>query len=246
MLNYEKMSEIQHILKNSVSINTLIASVFEDCPDLKEFSFSCTNEYDDNNYSDYTRLIAVNGHRVDYDGEYEEDEADDDDEESKEKKIEDKVVIETLVNLVHQIGTEFGHGDDLVCRREEYVLRKTGKKSKGQKAEMEYICSYLTGGELDKEWFLKNDPKFACYYAQDHGAFSKDLEMILFCKQGRMYHAFLYAQAIKKALRPEIETFFVTHSVVGTKKAEEDAQWLKKYLILKESFKKKVSEKVDS
>lgn len=244
MLNYNKMSEIQHILKNSVSINTLIASVFEDCPDLKEFCFSCTNEYDDNNYSDYTRLTSVNGHHVDYDGEYEGDE--EEGEESTEKKIEDKSVIESLVNLVHDIGTEFGHGDDIVCRREDYTFRKVGKKTKGQKAEMEYICSYLTGDELDKEWFLKNDPKFACYYAQDHGAFGKDLEMILFCKQGRMYHAFLYAQAIKKPLRQEIETFFVTHSVVGTKKAEEDAQWLKKYLILKESFKKKVSERVDS
>lgn len=244
MLNYNKMSDIQHILKNSVSINTLIASVFEDCPDLKYFSFSCTNEYDDNNYSDYTRLIAVNGHRVDYDGEYEEDEVE---EVSEEKKIEDKSVIESLVNLVHDIGTEFGHGDDLVCRREEYVLSRAGRKTKGQKAEMEYVSSYLTGGKLNDDWFLKNDLKFACYYAQDNGAFSKELEMILFCKEGRMFHAYLYAQAIKKPLRPEIENFFVTHNVVGTKKSKEDSEWLKKYLILKESFgKKKVSERVDS
>jgi hypothetical protein len=238
MLNYSKITKIKNVCERFVTIENLIASIFEDNPELVTFSYSCTNEYDDNNYSDYTRLVSINGHSVDYDGEYEEDYADEENVESTLAKITDKELIWGLQDLVNSIGTHFDRGEDIELSRDNYAMKKRRRLGKDEKAELDYVISYLSGNDLPDEWFLNNDPEYASYYAQDHGRFSKEMETKLFANKGCMRAVYMYAQAIGKPVLEEIETFFVTHNIVGSEN-EEDNKYLKKYLALKDTLKKK-------
>lgn len=235
MLNFEKMCEIKQILQQNFTVENMIRCVFLDHPELECFGFSCTNEYDDNNYSDYTNLRTVNGHAVDYDGEY-----DEDSEPKSDLPRVDRGTVDDLLSLMGIIGTEFGHGEDLECHRDSYanVSSKSGRISKSEKAQKEYINSWMTKSTLADEWFLKNDTKFASYYAQDHGPFSPELEMKIFGKTGEMRSAYMYAQAIGKPFSEALETFFTTHAVLGSGE-DDDGHFLKRYLVLKEHFKKK-------
>lgn len=240
MLNYAKALKIKRVCEKMVPIEHLIASIFEDHPELSVFAYSCTNEYDDNNYSDYTRLVSVNGHTVDYNGEYEEDEDDEEEVvESSLPKITDIEVIWELQGVVDSIGTYFDRGEDIKVSREDYLGTKKKKRlNKEELAEVDYVISYLSSKKLPDEWFLNNDPEYASFYAQDHGRFSPEMEKQLFAKQGCMRALYMYAQAIGKPISSELETFFVTHNVVGSED-EEDNKCLKKYLALKDRLKNK-------
>ena len=72
MLNYDKQYDIRQVLNRIVTEDDLITALFQDIPELQEFTWSVTNEYDDNNYSTQVDLTSINGHHVDYDAEYDE------------------------------------------------------------------------------------------------------------------------------------------------------------------------------
>lgn len=231
MLHFNKLYDIRRILENVVSEDDLIRAVFEDAPELQEFTWSVTNEYDDNNYSDYVRLTTVNGWRLDYDDVYEEEQ------DSDLPKIEDMNVVGTVRDLVEIVGKDFGYGEDQKIDRSYAMRHKRSKKSFEDKATAKYIMSHLMGKKLPENFFVRVDPKWALYHALEHGSFKPETEFKIFARNGHMFCARRYAQEILKGpLDEKTENFFILNSQPDTPDYED----LKKYL----EFKKNVTQKV--
>jgi hypothetical protein len=230
MLHFNKLFDIRRILENMVSNDDLIRAVFEDIPELQEISFSVTNEYDDNNYSDYVNLTGVNGWRVDYDNEYEED-----CEGSDLPKIEDMNKVGTIRDLIETVGKEFGYHEDHKIDR-SYAMRHKTRRKKEQKDEMKYILSHFMGKKLPENFFVRVNPKWALYHAHEHGRFKPETEFKIFAREGCMFDALRYArEVIKGPLDEKIENFFILNSQPDSA----DYGDLKKYL---EEFKKNAAQ----
>lgn len=243
MLNFAKRSDLHSLFQQMISKDYLVRSVFEDCPELDHFCFSCSSEYDDNNYSDHVSLQIVNGHKVDYNGRYPDDPDFDDygyDENMHKSDLPrvSQAIVDNISYLVNEIGNDYGYSEEITISRDDMMSNK--KKNNIDRAGLRYIKSYVSKEKIENEWFLKNPLKWACYYAEDHGRFDKELETLLFMKQGVMREAYMYVQATKKPLPKEIETFFVTHNLLGSEDTN-DAVWLKEYLRLKDRLKKEKS-----
>lgn len=232
MLNFDKQYSIRNVLERVVTEDDLIAAVFHDIPELQEFTFSKTTEYDDNNYSDYTRLTYINGYAVDYDGDYEEEDEEYDNQPNGMPKIACPRARHTVRDLVDSICDGFDHSEEITVKREEYLPSPSRRtRAKVDKEELEYVKSYMTSTTLPDKYFTKlTNPKWAIYYAQDHGRFKDDLEFNIFAKEGRMYYAYLYAKEIIKGPLPEkIENFYVLNN------SDEDKDDLQRYLEFKKA-----------
>lgn len=240
MYNFDKQYDIRHVLERFVTEEELISAVFQDIPELLEFTFSVTSEYDDNNYSTYTRVSTINGRHVDYDADYDEDE----DESNEMPKIECKESREKIMELVDLISEKWGFGEDHRISRDNYVPKPQRKRPgqvfggsisrKPESEEVEYVRAYMNGTTLPDDYFTKLDnKKWAVYYADDHGRFSPELEFKIFAKQGEMRSALRYAQAIKAPLHEKVENFFVLNN------SKDDKKHLQMYL----DFKKNLSPK---
>jgi len=237
MLNYRKTMDLKNIFESMVDREAIIKSLFLDIPELDNFQFSVTNEYDDSNYSDQVTLFAINGHYVDYEGRYEDEEdyggeREREGDESKLPRIRVSSQISAIMDVAHEIGNYYGY-DDHKIEREDFESKRLQKI---EKERMRYLQSYISKEEIEEEWFLKADPKWACYYAQDHGKFNKEIEEAIFCQEGRMQEAYMYAQAIKKPLNEKIENYFMTKNLISPN--ENDDIWLKEYLRFKQTLKK--------
>lgn len=216
MNHFQKILDLRNASRRIVSNHELVASLFTELPELKSFKFIKTQEYDDNNYFDDIRLVEVNGHRYGYDG-YEEDE--DGAEKSDLPRIEN---VYQVKNTVEQISLDYDFSDQEVeVQREDY--EEVGKPSKEELAERRYWGCYLSGGKLPKSFFIKNHPKWAVYYAMDHGRFDRDTEFKVFARKGRMFEALNYAEAVGR-LSQEVENFFILDAGEG------DSGVLKTYL----------------
>lgn len=227
MLRFSKLYDIKRSLENVVGSDDLIRAVFEDAPDLQEISFSVTNEYDDNNYSDYVRLTAVNGWTLSYDDEYEDDDVQTSD---MPKLDEDKVG--AIRDLIEIVGKDFGYNEDHKIDRAYALRHKKRKRSSEDKAEMKYVLSYFMGKKLPENFFLRTSPKWAIYHALDHGRFKPDTEFKIFARDGYMIDALRYAQEIVKGpLDERIENFFILNSQPDS----QDYENLKKYLKFKKT-----------
>jgi hypothetical protein len=232
VIHLQKQFEIKSFLESCVSSNDLIACAFKDCPELQSFSVRKVNEYDDNNYSDYISLSKVNGHFVDYEGEYEEDEEDSD--ESLLPKITDKSIIYNLMDLVGNLKDYFDYGEDQDVRRPNVDggKFKPVRLYKLDQARKKYVLAYLSGKTVPDSFFIKNDSRYAVFYALDHGRFSKEVEFKIFARKGCMSDAFEYAKHVLKApLGEEIENFFL----LSDSKEGDDHVFLQKYIEFKKS-----------
>lgn len=231
MLHFNKMYDIRRTLENFVSNDDLIRAVFDDVPELQEISFGVTNEYDDNNYSDYVRLTALNGWRLDYDDVYEEEQ------DSDLPKIEDMNVVGNIRDLIEIVGKEFGYNEDHKIDRAYAMRHKRSPKKRSDKAEVKYIMSHLMGKKLPENFFVRTTPKWALYHALEHGRFKPETEFKIFAREGYMFDALRYAQQIVKGpLDEKIENFFILNSQPDS----EDYEQLKKYL----EFKKNITQTV--
>lgn len=234
MINYRKKSDIRFAMTNLVGISSeeLIATLFEDNPNLVSIEFSKSNEYDDSNYYDSCELTAINGYSWDVCEEtYAYDDSEDgEDRESLEDKIVDVEVIAACREMVDLVGKDFGYGEHTLSRN-DYAAKR--KRTQEEKTIAKYICSFLNKEKIDDEKvFLKAEPKWALYYAHDFGPFKdKDVEHKVFTKKGRMEYAYFYAVHVLKGKLPEnIENFYILDSFNKTK---EDKDWLVKYLEFK-------------
>ena len=222
MLNYDKQYDIRRVLRNIVSEDDLLSAIFQDIPDLNGFTFSVISEYDDNNYSDSVNLTSVNGCRVNYDGEREEDE-----EEEKHHGLSGDE-IQDVIDFVQTVGREYGHSDMHEVSRSTHAPRTRGFHKKDCE-EIRYVTAYMTNQKLPDEFFKGlAEEKWAVYYADDHGRFSEDLEFDIFAHEGRMFNAYRYAREIIKGPLPKaVENFFILQP------DETDRKYLQEYITWK-------------
>ena len=233
MIKFDKLLWIKNELGRIVSPDEIILAAFDGCPELDNFSFSKSNEYDDNNYSDHVALLSVNGHPVNCDGENEEDEDDLEKEKSSLPKLPDWVG-ENLVELIHEVRDEWDYTDEVIVRRENYKKNKY-RKTKEDKEAKKYLCSHLSGKRLPESFFLKcSSTKLSLYYAIEHGRFSSDAEFKIFAKEGRMWYALRYAQEIIGGVLPkEIENFFILNDKAEN---EDEHKQLQEYIAWKNTL----------
>lgn len=230
MLQYNKKSDLKRLLSRVVNSSHIIQAIFQDCPDLMSFSFEKTSEYDDNNYSDQVRVHKVNDWQVDWEGDY-----DGDEDESELPKVSEDVC-RAVIDAVYEVAQEYDFGDYDIDRSEYQNSDGSWKTfENNNKEETKYLNSYLSNSKIEDKWFLKADPKWAAYYAEDHGRFDEKIEAKIFCKRGNMADALMYAEAIKEPLCDAVETFFTTQNLVDPQRS--DDKYFKKYLLFKNGLK---------
>jgi hypothetical protein len=217
MNDFQKIRDLRSAARRIVTNEELLVALFKDLPELKHFKFVKTQEYDDNNYFDDIRLVEVNGHRYGYEG-YEDD---DDNEKSDLPRIESVGMVDSAVDIISE-DYDFS-SDEIKVVREDYESLSASKLDRYDTAERRYWGSYLSGKTLPNSFFVRNNPKWAVYYAMDHGRFDKNAEFKIFAKQGRMLEALQYAEAVGR-LSQEVENFFILDADEG------DSGFLKTYL----------------
>lgn len=219
---YNKLSAIRFALENAIDSEALIYAAFQDCPEVQEFSYSFTQDYDDNNYSDYAKLNSINGHSVDYDGTYEDELYEDN---SLPRVSARDVGI--FMDLVQDIAKHYERGEDMTVERQNH-----NRFSVGIKEDMKaYLRSFLYGDKISTGFFVQNNPDFALYYANDNGRFSEKDEFEIFAQEGRMYVALEYAKKVIKGALPEkVENFFILNGCEFDKNSLVDYMEFKKCL----------------
>jgi len=232
MIRYRKLRDLKTAMSNLVLDDMLVVTLFEDIPELQEFTFIRNQEYDDNNYYDNTRLTSVNGHIWDYD-DYSKDEPDEKSSlpmipASKVSWIQDAV--DFVADKYDQSGDEYTFMRE-GFKREDYNVHdggtsnKKGYVTREHTAERKYFIAHLSGKKLPDSFFLKNDIKYALYYALDHGRFDRKTEFSLFARRGELHNALDYARhVIKGRLPDEVENFFILDA------DEEDRPSLQEYM----------------
>ena len=236
MLNFEKIYSVSQALKQVYGAPDMIAAVFADCPELKSFNFTVTNEYDDNNYSDYSRLTAVNGLGVDYDGDYEEILDEDEEQEPGTGPMVDAATRASLRDLVGLISDHYGHSgeddsDSHLVVRDAFPSKSPWKSP--STPEIQYALAHVSGAKIEDGWFLSNESKFAAFYAEDHGRFSEDMETKLFTGIYKMEACLMYAQALRShtcrgGLPKHLEDYWMLQCTLEAK--DEDKESFRKYL----------------
>lgn len=181
-LLYSMKSEFEHVVRSG----DLIAAIFADHPDLESFKVDVTNEYDDNNYSDYARTTNVNGWHIDYDGEY------DDDEEDSETPKASAAAIEACLGVADQIKDEWGYGDHLF-KRSEFSSSRDLKEILSS-PNLSCVLSLSKGEKVPTDVLLECDAKWVLHHAELHGRFSPEDEFLLFTREGMMWEAKQYAK----------------------------------------------------
>lgn len=235
MIHYRRLRDLKRAMNNIVADDMLIVTLFESIPELQEFTFIRNQEYDDNNYYDDIRLTSVNGHAYEHDGYSDDDEYTRRQEPSNLPKISTRKTywIEDVVELV---ADNYDYDEtERVFRREEFkredysaAVGGTGKNKASDKhkiAERRYFVAHLAGATLPDSFFLKNDLKYALYYALDHGRFKKETEFKLFARKGELHNALEYARhVIKGRLPAEVENCFMLEA------DEQDRSELQQYI----------------
>lgn len=236
-MRFAKMAFLEKIFRNIIKRDQVLKALFDDNPELESFSFSKTQEYDDNNYYTSTHISSINGHDVEHDGEYIDEEPE---EENSSPRVPQEVAYR-IAESIDDIGGYFDDDDDIDVLREDYddVSMPCGKvKFDLKDDESKYADSFFNGTILPDSFFIKADPRFAVWYADDHGRFSPEVEVKIFAQKGRMSDAFHYALHVLKAPLPtDIENFFTLHSSLTDKKTnKEDLAFFKRYLKWKETL----------
>jgi len=240
--NLDTKNALNHIIDNRV----LVTALFKDIPDLKSVSFSCSSEYDDNNYYDSVHVTEINGwayshYEACYLDELEEDYQHGLKNNPIGKRL-DKDSCMACLELVDEVGKGFGHCDHSF-KREEYFNEVIGPQVLCKKTlEFNKFILNLACGNLqqDESIFKRIDSKWALYYAFDHGRLSKEVEDKIFLKKGNMKSAYLYSVHILKDVLPKnIEDFHILNSFSKNKKNETkntDQEYLGKYLEFKKTL----------
>ena len=227
MIHFEKAQTIKNQFSKIISDQDLIRSLFLEMPDLQCFTIEKTNEYDDENYTDYMQVLSVNNYNVDYDLNYEEEEKELD-EQNNLPKIKEEY-LGSFGSLIYDLNyVEYG---ETTFSRENYDLNEDSfSKSileNIQRTVSKYAISFISETSLDVDYFVNKHPRYAVYYAMERGRFNPEDEFKIFAQKGRMKQAYEYAKCVIKGNLPEkIENFFILNDSVD----EDDHEQLQRYL----------------
>jgi len=206
MSRFDLAYSIKRTLERAVDLDDLMAALFADHTDLQTLEFEVTNEYDDNNYSDYTRLQKVNGWQVDYDGNYEEEE-DEDDMASDLPKASQKACWDAM-NLCDFMKEKYGYGD-IKFKRGDYDYKNTKKKMKSN-AELDCALAFMKGDKPTVDAIIEADGGWWSHYAEAHGRFSPEDEFRVFAREGWMGPALTYAKDYGPLSEKTLNYFILT------------------------------------
>jgi hypothetical protein len=201
MSRFDLLCEAKSALSRAIDFDDLLCALFAEHPDLHSFEFQVTNEYDDNNYSDYSRLVEVNGRRVDCDGRYE-----DDEEEDGEIPNMPEEIIDDIVWLSEYIKEKHGHGDHNFVRGDY----KGGGSSFRGKANMECALAILDGRKVATSVLLEAGERWIIRHAELHGRYKKEDEFLLFAREGMMGAAMEYAKMVGHLSEKTLNYFVLT------------------------------------
>lgn len=225
MIHFEKAQQIKNQFSEIISDQDLIRGLFLDIPDLQCFTIEKINEYNDENYSDYMKVLSVNNYIVDYDLNYDEEM---DVEENNLIKIEEKH-LRNFESLLYDLSyVEYG---ETTYSRENYDLNEDSfSKSileNVQRTVSQYAISFISETSLDVDYFVNKHPRYAVFYAMDHGRFNPEDEFKIFAQKDRMKESYEYAKCVIKGKLPEkIENFFILNDSVDGN----DHEHLQRYL----------------
>lgn len=206
MSRFDLAYSIKRALENAVDLDDLMAALFADHPELQTLEFEVTNEYDDNNYSDYTRLHKVNGWQVDYDGEYEEDE-DEGAVPSELPKASDEAVHQAM-NLCEFVKEKHGYGGTKF-KRGDYDFDESKKRMRGG-ADLECALAFLKGEKPKVDSIIEAGYGWWDHYADAHGRFTPEEEFRLFAREGWMPAALTYAKGYGPLSEKTLNYFILT------------------------------------
>jgi hypothetical protein len=186
MSRFDLLYDAKRALERAVDLDDLVAALFQDHPDLHSFRIEVTNEYDDNNYSDYSRLMNVNGWRVDCYGEYEDEE---DQEESDLPKASPESV-NKVMSITDHVKDKHGYGEHEFGRGEYENLDTRAIGS----ADALCAISVLKGEKIPFSLIREAGERWLLHYADAHGRYSPEDEFELFARENMMGLALDYAK----------------------------------------------------
>jgi len=190
MSRFDLLYDVKAALGRTVSLDSLVAAVFREDSELQEFHFDVTSEYDDNNYSDYTRLTYVNGHHVDYDYEYDEDDLSAEGEEDNPLPKVGKETMNKIALLGDEIRERFGYG-------EQKFSRSDYEHGSGElKLDADTICalSILKGESVPVDTLLEASARWVLHNARLQGRYSEEDEFRLMARKEMIHVARVYAE----------------------------------------------------
>lgn len=219
MSRFGLLHDIKYVLSNSIRLDDLLAAMFSDHPELKTVEYSVTSEYDDNNYTDYSRLQKINGWEVDCEGEFEEDQDEDLDEATKPSAA----AINAAMLLDEYVQEKFGVGD-WEFKRSEYPMKDCDERL-GDNPEMECAVALLHGRKVPVETLAVACGRWVMRHAEVHGRYSTEDEIKVFAREGMMRDACEYAEKFGP-LSEKTLSWFLLYS----QKDDVDYQHLQDYL----------------
>lgn len=221
MSRFALLYDIKYALSHGIELDSLLAALFADHPDLKTVEYSVTSEYDDNNYSDYSRLQKVNGWQVDYDGNYDEDYEDEEDNENNPPKASEAAVSAAML-ISEFVQERFGFGDHTFSRDE---FADKSDPSPGDNPQLECAIALLHSKKVPLKTLIEAGGRWVVRHAQVHGKYGPEDEFKLFAKEGMMYLALEYAKECGPLSEKTLNWF-----VLSSNKENPDHDHLQEYL----------------
>jgi hypothetical protein len=187
MSRFGLLHDAKMALNSTVDLDDLVSALFNDNPDLISFEVNVTNEYDDNNYSDYSRLTKINGYSVDYNGEYDEDY---EDEEENDLPKASQESIEQAMEIPEFVADKFGHGEHSFLR-EDY---ENSRDRVIDKSDTLCAIALLKGEKVPVDTIANSMERWILHHAEVHGRYSSEDEYRLLAREEMMGIALAYAK----------------------------------------------------
>ena len=222
MSRFDLLYDVKQTLSRVVDLDDLVSALFADYPDLISFQFDVTNEYDDNNYSDYTRLQRVNGWTVDYDGEYE------DEEEDSESPKASGDAVQQVMAISEYVESKLGYGEH-EFHRDDYPASDSDDRLKND-PNLEAATACINGTKVSVETLLKADEKWILHYARIHGRYSPEDEFTLIARKDMMWIVDDYAELFGPIEEKTLNYFILslTSEDDNYEQLQDYLEWLKK------------------
>jgi len=186
MSHFDLLYSMKSEFERTVRSGDLIAAIFADHPELESFRVDVTSEYDDNNYSDYSRTTKVNDWHIDYEGNYENEE---DDPEAPKASVR---AVVACMEVAHQIKAEWGYGDH-TFERSEFPSPRDPKEILAAPG-LSCIVSLAKGEKVPTNVLMECESQWVLRHAELHGRFPPEDEFALFAREGWMWISKEYAK----------------------------------------------------
>lgn len=211
MINSLKILETQRYIRDRSDYNKdkVIKQLFLDFPKLEKINFSKTNEYNDNDYSDYMRVISINNHPV-VDGDYDYDDEDEDLSKIPKDKLFHEMEIEHICYIIEGLCDYFdtnNEDDYQTLLRKDVLKTKEHKKNREDMAFDAYNDAIKNQEPVSDFSIFHNFPNWGLYYCIEMNSKfpEKELEKIFASKNNNHWirYAYYYAKDIIKNRLPE-------------------------------------------